>query len=48
LAYVSSLIFVLVTTLPTFEGLTVNAELLMMIPVTAAVICGRRKKNGRL
>lgn len=38
LAYLSSIIFVLVTTLPTFEGLTVNAELLMMMPVTAAVI----------
>lgn len=38
LAYVSSLVFVLITTLPTFEGLTVNAELLMMMPVTAAVI----------
>lgn len=38
LAYVSSFVFVLVTTLPTFEGLTVNAELLMMIPVTAAVL----------
>jgi hypothetical protein len=38
LAYVSSIIFVLVTTLPTFEGLTVNAELLMMMPVTAAVL----------
>lgn len=38
LAYVSTIIFVLVTTLPTFEGLTVNAELLMMIPVTAAVL----------
>lgn len=38
MAYVSSFIFVLVTTLPTFEGLTVNAELLMMIPVTAAIL----------
>ncbi|MEI8232189.1 MAG: hypothetical protein WCG44_00420 [bacterium] len=38
LAYLSSLIFVLITTLPLFEGLTVNAELLMMIPVTAAAV----------
>lgn len=38
LAYLSSIIFVIVTTLPTFEGLTVNAELLMMVPVTAAVL----------
>lgn len=38
LAYVSSLIFVLITTLPALEGLTVNAELLMMIPVTASVL----------
>ncbi len=38
LAYASSLIFVIITTLPTLEGLTVNAELLMMIPVTAAVV----------
>lgn len=38
LAYVSSIIFVALTTLPTFEGLTVNAELLMMMPVTAAVL----------
>ena len=38
LAYFSSILFVLLTTLPTFEGLTVNAELLMMMPVTAAVL----------
>jgi len=38
LAYLSSIVFVLVTTLPTFEGLTVNAELLMMMPVTAGVL----------
>lgn len=38
LAYVSSLIFVIVTSLPTLEGLTVNAELLMMVPVTAAAL----------
>lgn len=38
LVYVSTLIFVLLTTLPTLEGLTVNAELLMMVPVTAAVL----------
>lgn len=38
LAYLSSFVFVLITTLPTFEGLTVNAELLMMLPVTAAAL----------
>lgn len=38
LAYLSSFLFVLLTTLPTLEGLTVNAELLMMIPVTAAAL----------
>lgn len=38
LAYLSSLIFVILTTLPTLEGLTVNAELLMMLPVTTAIL----------
>ena len=38
MAYVSSLLFVLATSLPTLEGLTVNAELLMMLPVTAALL----------
>jgi hypothetical protein len=38
LVYLSSLLFVIITTLPTFEGLTVNAELLMMVPVTAAAL----------
>ena len=38
LVYLSSLLFVLLTTLPTFEGLTVNAELLMMMPVTGAIL----------
>ena len=35
---------------PTFEGLTVNAELLMMMPVTAAVIMwnvAERSREGR-
>ena len=46
LAYVSSILFVLITTLPTLEGLTVNAELLMMIPVTAvALILWNVKQN---
>ncbi len=46
LAYVSSLLFVLLTTLPTLEGLTVNAELLMMIPVTwAALILWSTRAN---
>lgn len=38
LAYLASLVFVIITTLPAFEGLTVNAELLMMVPVTASVL----------
>lgn len=38
LGYLSSFVFVVLTTLPTFEGLTVNAELLMMIPVTGTVL----------
>ncbi len=38
MAYVSSFIFVLLSTLPVLEGLTVNAELLMMMPVTAAAL----------
>lgn len=38
MAYLSSFLFVLLTSLPTLEGLTVNAELLMMIPVTAAAV----------
>lgn len=46
LAYLSTLIFVLVTTLPTFEGLTVNAELLMMMPVTAAALILWPKPNN--
>lgn len=37
-AVVSSIIFVVLTTLPTFEGLTVNAELLMMLPVTLSLL----------
>ncbi|MFH2085266.1 MAG: hypothetical protein ABII21_00525 [bacterium] len=44
LAYISSFLFVLLTTLPTLEGLTVNAELLMMIPVTAAAVILWRAK----
>lgn len=38
MAQVSSLIFVILTSLPMLEGLTVNAELLMMLPVTAGVL----------
>lgn len=46
LSYLSSFIFVILTTLPTLEGLTVNAELLMMIPVTwAALILWNAKPN---
>ncbi len=43
--YVSSLIFVLLTSLPTLEGLTANAELFMMIPVTGAVLLLWQAKN---
>ncbi len=38
LAKLSSVIFVLLTTLPTLEGHIVNAELLMMLPVTASLL----------
>jgi hypothetical protein len=37
-AIASTALFVALTTLPTFEGLTVNAELLMMLPVTLALL----------
>ncbi|MFZ2199291.1 MAG: hypothetical protein WAV40_00690 [Microgenomates group bacterium] len=48
LAYLSSFVFVVLTTIPTFEGLTVNAELLMMMPVTAAalILWGLRADTG--
>jgi hypothetical protein len=46
LAYLSSLLFVLITTLPTLEGLTVNAELLMMVPVTGAALIMWNAKTG--
>lgn len=38
LAKLSSLIFVVLTTIPTFEGHIVNAELLMMLPVTISLL----------
>lgn len=38
LAKLSSLIFVVLSSLPTFEGHIVNAELLMMLPVTASLL----------
>jgi len=38
LAYLSSGIFVLLSSLPTLEGLIVNAELLMMLPITAMLL----------
>lgn len=38
LTKLSTLIFVVLSTVPTFEGLIVNAELLMMIPVTASLL----------
>lgn len=34
----STLIFVVLSTIPTFEGLIVNAELLMMVPVTLSLL----------
>ncbi len=38
LAYISSLVFTLLTTLQWFEGLVVNAELFMMIPIVASLL----------
>jgi len=38
MAYLSSAIFVGLTTLPTFEGHIVNAELLMMLPVSISIL----------
>lgn len=38
LAYLSAIIFVLLSTLPTFEGNIVNAELLMMLPITLSLL----------
>lgn len=38
LAYVSSMIFVLLTSLPLLEGNIANAELFMMLPVTASLL----------
>ena len=37
-AYLSSAAFVILTSIPTFEGLIVNAELLMMLPVTLSLL----------
>ena|SRR3989339_61049 len=38
LAFVSALIFVILTSLPTFEGNIVNAELFMMLPITWSLL----------
>lgn len=38
LAYLSSLLFVALTTLPTFEGNIANAELFMMLPLTISLL----------
>jgi hypothetical protein len=38
LAYLSSLIFVVLLTIPTFEGNIANAELFMMLPLTASLL----------
>ncbi|MFH2019477.1 MAG: hypothetical protein ABII80_02590 [bacterium] len=51
LAYLSSLIFVLLSTLPTFEGNIVNAELLMMLPMTVSLLMiwptSKKTKDGK-
>jgi len=49
LAYLSTMIFVLLSTLPMFEGNIVNAELLMMLPVTISLLLvwpGNKKNYG--
>jgi hypothetical protein len=46
LAKLSSLIFVVLSTIPTFEGHIVNAELLMMLPVTASLLLVWPSKTG--
>lgn len=38
LPHLSTLIFVVLTTLPTFEGNIANAELFMMLPITASLL----------
>ncbi len=50
LAKLSSLVFVILSTIPTFEGHIVNAELLMMLPVTASLlmIWGADEKEQKL
>lgn len=45
LAKISSLIFVFLSTIPTLEGHIVNAELLMMLPVTASLLLIWREKG---
>lgn len=46
LAYVSSLLFVGLTTMPALEGNIVNAELLMMVPVTASILMVWKTKTS--
>lgn len=46
LAKVSSLVFVVLSTIPTLEGHIVNAELLMMLPVTASLLLIWDKDTG--
>lgn len=46
LAKLSSLVFVVLSTIPTFEGHIVNAELLMMLPVTASLLMIWGKDTG--
>lgn len=46
LTKISSLIFVVLSTIPTLEGHIVNAELLMMLPVTASLLLIWGKDTG--
>lgn len=50
LTFMSTLIFVIITTLPRLEGQIANGELFMMMPVTAAflLVSKDREKNGSL
>lgn len=51
LKYLASLIFVVLTTIPTFEGNIANAELFMMLPISAALLLLSpaldRRKDGK-
>ncbi len=47
MAYVSSLVFVVLTSLPTFEGNIANAELFMMMPITLSLLLLLNIKKGQ-